>query len=226
MKLGIYCRISRTKEGNDLSILDQKQKGIKKARELGLPFELYIDEGISGTSDKIEDRPEFERFIGDVTNGTLSAVFAYDQSRFERNPQVRFLINDIFKKHNISYFTELDGLVDLNNPQTEFFGDLLSVINKYHVTLTKIKVKSALKARVESGKAHSILPYGYKKDINSALVIDEEESEVIKKIYDLSLSGIGTRSIAAYLNETGVPTRYNKIKNGTISTRNKYTGKV
>ena len=38
MKLGIYCRISRTKDGNDLSIADQKQKGIKKAKELSLPF--------------------------------------------------------------------------------------------------------------------------------------------------------------------------------------------
>ena len=63
MKLGIYCRISKVKDGNDLSIPDQKQKGIKKAKELGLPYELYIDEGISGASDKIEDRPEFARFI-------------------------------------------------------------------------------------------------------------------------------------------------------------------
>ncbi len=49
------------------------------------------------------------------------------------------------KSNNISYYTELDGLVDLNDPQAEFYGDLMSVINKYHVTLTKLKVKSALK---------------------------------------------------------------------------------
>jgi len=177
MKLGIYCRISRIKDGNDLSIQDQKQKGIKKANDLSLPYELYVDEGISGASDKIEDRPEFERFISDVSTGKLSAVYAYDQSRFERNPQVRFLINDIFKKNRISYYTELDGEVDLNDPQAEFFGDLLSVINKYHVTLTKIKVKSALRSRVKSGKAHSILPYGYTKNENSSLVIDNEEAE-------------------------------------------------
>ena len=226
MRLGIYCRISRAKDGNDLSIPDQKQKGIKKAKELGLPFELYVDEGKSGASDKIEDRPEFERFIADVMNGKLSAVYAYDQSRFERNPKVRFAINEIFKKNNVDYYTELDGMVDLNDPQAEFFGDLLSVINKYHVTVTKIKVKSALKTRVESGKAHSILPYGYKKDENGSLIIDQEESDIIRKIFDLSLSGIGTRTIADYLNENGVQTRYNKIQIGTISTKNRYTGTI
>ncbi len=226
MRLGIYCRISRAKDGNDLSIPDQKQKGIKKAKELGLPFDLYVDEGKSGASDKIEDRPEFERFIADVMNGKLSAVYAYDQSRFERNPKVRFAINEIFKKNNVDYYTELDGMVDLNDPQAEFFGDLLSVINKYHVTVTKIKVKSALKTRVESGKAHSILPYGYKKDENGSLIIDQEESDIIREIYDMSLSGVGTRSIAEYLNENGIQTRYNKIQTGTISTKNKYTGTI
>lgn len=226
MKLGIYCRISRTKDGNDLSIPDQKQRGIKKAKELGLPYELYIDEGISGTSDKIEDRPEFERFISDISNGTLTAVYAYDQSRFERNPQVRYLINDIFKKHNISYYTELDGMVDLNDPQAEFFGDLLSVINKYHVTLTKIKVKSALKTRIESGKSHSIIPYGFRKDEKGSLMIDEEEATIVKKIYDLSLSGMGTRSIADYLNENNIPTRYSKTYSGTKKIKNKYTGAI
>jgi len=226
MKLGIYCRISRAKDGNDLSINDQKEKGIKKAKELGLQYELYIDEGISGTSSKIEDRPEFERLIADVSNGTLVGVFAFDQSRFERNPQVRYVINEIFKKKEIQYYTEIDGLVDLYDPQAEFFGDLVSVINKYQVTLTKIKVKSALRSRVASGKAHSILPYGYTKDDNQQLVIDNSEAEIIKEIYNLSLSGMGTRSIAAHLNEMGVQTRYNKINIGTISTKNKYTGKI
>ncbi|MFA9389340.1 MAG: recombinase family protein [Prolixibacteraceae bacterium] len=226
MKLGVYCRISRAKDGNDLSIADQKQKGIKKASELNLQYELYIDEGKSGASDRIEDRPEFERLLGDVTNGKISAVFAYDQSRIERNPQMRFMINKTFKENNINYYTELDGQVDLFDPQSEFYGDLMSVINKYHVTMTKIKVKSALKTRVESGKAHSILPYGYKKNENGMLIVDKEESEIIKQIFDLSLSGMGTRSIADFLNETGVPTRYNKIQKGTISTKNKHTGTI
>ena len=226
MKLGIYCRISRTKDGNDLSIADQRQKGINKANELSLPYEIYIDEGKSGATDKVEDRPEFERMIADIMEGKISAVYAFEQSRIERNPQIRFIINDIFKKQNIQYYTELDGLVDLNNPQSEFYGDLMSVINKYQVTLTKVKVKSALRTRVVSGKAHSILPYGYSKNDVGEMIIDEQESEIIKLIYKLSLSGMGTRSIANYLNEKGIPTRYNKIAKGTIKTKNKYTGEI
>ena len=227
MKLGIYCRISRIKEGNDLSIEDQKQKGISKANELGISFELYIDEGLSGASEKIEDRPEFERFIADISTGVLSHVFAFDQSRFERNPQIRFVILDIFKKNNIKYYTAMDGEVDLNDPQAEFFGDLLSVINKYHVTTTKIKVKSALKVRAREGKGKGIYPYGYTKDTNGYIVIDEEEAVIVRRMFEMSLNGIGTRTIADIFNQEEIPTRYNKMSTGgTLTTKNKYTGQL
>jgi site-specific DNA recombinase len=224
--LGIYCRISRLKDGNDLSIEDQKQKGMAKAKELDMPYQFYIDEGISGASEKIEDRPEFERFLGDVSTGKLTHVFAYDQSRFERNPQIRFAILKIFKDNEVVYHTAMDGLVDLNDPQAEFFGDLLSVINKYHVTTTKLKVKSALRVRAKEGKSKGILPYGYTKDENGYILIEDDEAEVVKRIFSMSLEGIGTRTIAQTFNEEGILTRYNKIGKGTLKIKNKYTGIV
>jgi DNA invertase Pin-like site-specific DNA recombinase len=224
MRIGIYCRISKNKEeGKDRSIDNQKALGIAKAEELGFDYSIYIDEGISGLSDKIEERPQFEKLLSDITSGILSAVFAFDQSRFERNPQVRFLINNIFKQYNISYFTHVDGKVDLFDPQSEFFGDIVSVINKYQVTMTKIKVKSVLKQRALEAKSHGIIPYGYTKDSNGYFVIDNEEAAIVKRIFDFSLNGIGTRTIASILNKEEVKTRYNKISKGTLTFENKYT---
>ena len=226
MKLGIYCRISKLKEGNDLSIDDQKQKGIAKAKELDLPYELYIDEGVSGAVESISERPQFERLIGDISTNVISHVFCYDQSRLERNPQMRFIINDLFRKNNIIFITQMGGIEDLNDPQQQFFGDLLSVINKFHVTTTKIKVKSALRLRVNEGKTRGVMPYGYTKDDNDMMIIDENEAIIVKRIFDLSLSGTGTRTIAEILNNENVPTRYNIISSGTISVRNKYTNVI
>jgi len=223
MKLGIYCRISRLKDGNDLSIEDQKLKGIAKANALNIPYEIYIDEGISGT---IDNRPEFQRFLGDVSNSELSHVFAIDQARFEREPQIRFLITDLFRKKNIVYITQMDGVVDLHDPQSTFFGDLLSVFNKFHVTQTKIKVKSVLRNRVAAGKTRGISPYGYGKDENDLMVIDEDEAVTVRRIFELSLAGTGTKTIANILNSERIPTRYNKINKGTIKTKNKHTGFV
>ena len=224
MKLGIYCRNSKVKEdGKGRSISNQKHIGIKKASALKMQYELYVDEGISGASDEIKDRPEFERLLNDIAQGNIKAVFAYDQSRFERNPKVRFVINKLFKDCDVEYYTHVDGLVDLYDPQAELFGDMQSVFNKYHVTMTKIKVKSVLKQRAEEGKAHGILPYGYSKDANGKIIIDKNEAIIIKRIFSLSLKGTGTRSIASLLNRDSIPTRYNKLSHGTLSVKNRYT---
>ena len=225
--LGIYCRISGKKEeGKDRSIEDQKQLGIIKAKELGLEYQLFIDEGITAFDENAENRPAFWKMLGAVTEGTISAVFAYDQSRFERHPQVRNLIKKKFKKHRIKWFTHIEGQIDLNNIESELFGDIMSLFNNYFVTLTKRKVESVLKRRVTEGKAHGINAYGYSRDENGILIIDEEEARTVKLIFDLSLKGMGTRSIANYLDEQNVLTRYNKIEKGEIKFRNKYTDKI
>lgn len=222
--LGIYCRISRLKEqGKDKSINDQKLLGIAKAKKLGYDYELYIDEGLSAASDNIEDRPEFKRLLEDMSLGKLYAIYGYDQSRFERNPQVHYLFVNGIKEHISEYYTELDGLLDLNNPQVELMSNIVSVFNEYHVTMTKLKVKSVLIRNAREGKAHGTTAYGYTKDEQGYLIIDKEEAEVVRKIYDLSLSGLGTRKIANQLNEEGIPTRYNKLNKGTLTTKNKYT---
>ena len=224
MKLGIYCRISSLKEdGKDRSIANQLKLGIDYAKSINIEYQEYIDEGYSATGDDIEDRPNFARFLSDIANGTITHIFAFDQSRFERNPKVRFVITKIFKDYNVVYYTHLDGLVDINDPQVELFGDMQSLFNKYHVTITRIKVKSVLKQRAEEGKSHGISPYGYTKDADGKITVDKEEAAIVKTIYSLSLSGMGTRSIASELNKKNVPTRYNKIEKGTLKIKNKYT---
>lgn len=225
--LGIYCRISREKEeGKDRSIEDQKQIGISLAKRLNISYKVYIDEGFSGTLANIKDRPQFSLLIDDILEGKINTVYSYDQSRLERNPSIRFIIKKIFNDNNISYYTE-SGEVHLDNDEQELFGDLLSVINQFYVKSTSKKIKSVLKRNALNGKAHSsIFPYGYNKDEDGYLIIEKEEAEIVKKIFKLSLEGIGTRKIAEILNEEKVPTRYNKIGVGTIKTKNKFTGKI
>lgn len=47
--LAIYCRISKHKEkGKDVSIAVQKKQGIEFAQSLGLEYQIFVDEGISG----------------------------------------------------------------------------------------------------------------------------------------------------------------------------------
>lgn len=223
--LGIYCRISREKEvGRNTSIEDQQQSGIELAEKLNSDFEVYIDEGLSGTL-PIEQRPSLSKLIDDIYDGKIKSVFIYDQSRLERSPEARFVLNKIFRDENIKLYTET-GLVG-DDMESEFQGDLLSVINNFYVKLTTKKVKSALRRNLINGKVHAIPPYGYTKDENNIMIVDELQSSVVKRIFEYSLSGIGTNKIAEILNFEKIPTKYNLFeKGGTLSVKNKFTGVI
>ena len=48
--LGIYCRTSKVSK-EKYTIENQKDNGIKCAQKLGVPYRIYVDDGISGTTD-------------------------------------------------------------------------------------------------------------------------------------------------------------------------------
>lgn len=222
--LGIYCRISKEKEvGKDRSIQDQQLSGIELANRFGLSYEVYIDEGISGVL-PIDKRPSLNKLLDDVYSGKIHSVYVYDQSRLERSPEARFAISKVFKDEKINLYTE-SGLVG-TDIESEFQGDILSVINNFQVKLMAKKIKSVLRRNLIDGKVHSVPNYGYKKGLDNLMVIDEVQSEIVKRIYDLSLKGIGTNKIAEQLNKEEIPTKYNIINKGTISVKNKYTNEI
>jgi hypothetical protein len=119
-----------------------------------------------------------------------------------------------------------DGiLIDLDNAGVYFSRGVMSQANAFYRKGLSKKIKQVLHRNLSEGKVQSIPNYGYKKGIDNLMVINEEQSEVVKRIYDLSLKGIGTNKIAELLNKDGIKTKYNLLK-GTISVKNKYTNEI
>lgn len=222
MRVGIYCRISREKGFENRSIQDQKMLGIEFCESNNFDFDVYIDEGLSGT---IEERPEFRRLLQNIVDGDINLIWVFDDSRIQRDPEIRFLINKHLRDFDVKYYTHVDGYFDIYNPQEELFKGIMAQFNKYFVELTKMKIKSVLSRRAKSGKGWGVAPYGYKLNKEGKYELHSEESEIVKKIYRLSLEGLGTERIAKSLNDDGVDTRYNKL-DGVIRIKDKRDGKV
>ncbi|MFI1773370.1 recombinase family protein [Thalassobellus citreus] len=220
--LGIYTRLSRENE-NAKSIENQKISGIEVAKLLNLEYKIYQDDGVSGTLE-IDKRPSFNNLLNDITDGIITDVFVTNQDRLERNPQVWFFVVDFFKKKNINLYYEGGAKFDYENTDAMFLGSISSLMNRMYVETSKKKSIAVINRNVKDGKAHGMLPYGFSRDDKKYLIIDEEESKVIEEIYKLSLSGMGTNSIANTLNEKGIPTRYKKLGEGTYKVLDKYRG--
>jgi site-specific DNA recombinase len=220
-KVGIYCRKSQVTV-NDRSIEDQKLHGIEYCETNNYDYIVYIDDGVSGT---IDERPGFKNLLSDIIEGNINIVWVFDDSRIQRNPEIRHLFNNTLQKNGVEYHTHLEGRVDFTNPETNLFGGIMAEFNQYFVTITKLKIKSVLKRRALKGKGWGIPPYGFTYDENGFYLLDKEESRVVKQIYALSLSGWGTERIAKKLNEDNVPTRYNKY-DGEIKLHKRSTTKL
>ena len=225
MSIGIYCRISKNKEvGKDVSISVQKKHGIEFAHAMNLDYKVYVDEGISGATDKISDRPAFTKLITGIENGEIDIIYCYDQSRIERNNKIWNLFVSIITEKKCKYFPGGRHL-DLDVPENQFFSGIMSLANELYAAKTGIKVKEAIYENAKKGKTHGLVAYGYKKGANGYMEIDEYEATIVKRIFELSLNGTGAYTIAKILNREAVPTKFNHFK-GEIKRVDKYTKQV
>lgn len=223
--VGIYCRISKQKvKGQDVSIETQRNLGIEFAKSEGLPFKTFIDEGISGTGDDLSKRPEFVMLLDSIKKGSITKVYCIDQSRIERNNDIWNLFTHTMLKAGCLYYPN-GTFLDLDIPENKLFTGIISLTNTFYASLTGKKVKMAISANAKKGKTHGLTAYGYTKGDGGYFEIKEIEAAVVKRIFQMSLDGIGTYTIANILNKEGIPTKFSQF-NGQIKRKDNYTNQV
>lgn len=219
--LAIYARLSQDKGDNISSIENQIYFGKEYAKKLNLSYKIYQDVGVSGTL-PIEQRSALLSMMEDILSKKITDVYAYEQSRLERNTETWRSLCLFFKENNIKLHFN-NGEFNYDSPDGFLNSNILSIFNSFFVKLTKQKIVNALQKNIENGKVHASPPFGYTKDSNKFLIINEEESEIVKRIYAMSLEGKGTDKIAEILNLEEVPTAYSKLEKGGIyKVRDKY----
>jgi DNA invertase Pin-like site-specific DNA recombinase len=221
--LGIYCRTSKARK-EKYTIEVQKEKGIKFAKSLGLPYKIYVDDGISGTKDE-SSRDGISEMFEDMRSQVISATYSIEQARIERDTPTWHLFVSLSLNYKIKYF---DGgrEVDLENATNRMLAELMSVVNSFYAQLTSQKVKEANAKKVKEGKTHGLKPFGYTRDEKNNYVIFEEEAIHVRRMFELSLNGVGAYSIANILNSEGVPTKFKRNFEGIIKRRDPDTRKL
>ena len=207
--LAIYTRLSK-EDSESTSIENQLREGksFAKYNEFN-DIQIYNEgQGVSGGA-KIKDRPKLDSLIKDIVSGQIKAVWFRNQNRLERDAETYIIFMRYAESNEIDVFFD-DKKFDFKNPIENMMGVLFSSMNEYSRKLQSAQTKKTLKDNAREGKVWSVVAYGYKSE-KGYLKINDAESEIVKEIYNLSLTGIGTNKIADILNERGVPTRKNKL---------------
>ena len=205
----LYCRLSQDdgREGESNSISNQKEILQAYAKKNGLLHpKFFVDDGYSGTT---FDRPAFREMEAMAENGEIATIVVKDLSRFGRNYlEVGQYIEIKYPTLGIRFIAIQDNVDSESNTGTELMP-FSNIFNEWHAASTSKKVRAVWASRAAQGKRVShIVPYGYVRDEKDIEVwhIDEEAAEVVRRIYDLCLSGKGPSVIARILEADRIPT--------------------
>lgn len=213
----LYARLSRDDDqiGESGSIQNQKMILEKFAKDNGFDNTLtLVDEGYSGTSFQ---RPSFMKILELMEQDKVAAIICKDHSRLGRNYLVIGGLMDEFQKKNIRYIAIHDN-IDTSKGVDDFLP-LHDVFNEFHAKNTIKKIRAVVQAKGKSGKRLGFIPpYGYRKDENGELIIDEVAAKVVQRIFAMYVSGVNAGTIANTLNSEHllIPSAY-KYEHGIVS---------
>lgn len=213
LNTALYIRLSRDDgdKSESLSIGNQRlllTEYLNKQDELRL-YDIYIDDGYTGTN---FNRPGFQRMIEDIENKNVQCVIVKDLSRLGRNmPKVSEYINEYFPSKKVR-FIAVNDLVDKQyydvDTSEDMMIDVKNLFNGFYPKDISKKVRSTFRTKQNNGQfIGAFASYGYRKSEHdhNKLVIDDYAANIIKRIFDMYISGMGQNTIAKILNEEGEP---------------------
>ena len=196
----LYERLSRDDnlEGESYSIGNQKKLLTKVAKEKGYTNLVhFLDDGISGVT---MDRPGFVDMIQQLEQGKAAAIFVKDLSRLGRNYiEVGRLTEEFFPEHDIRLVAVSDN-IDTAEGDNEL-APIRNLFNEWYARDISKKRRISNKIKGNAGEPMGQPPYGYMKDPDNPKrwIVDDEAAQVVKRIYGMTLDGMGTEQIAAQL---------------------------
>ena len=197
----LYARLSQEDalDGESNSIANQKKILLKYATDNGFPNPtFFIDDGVSGVT---FDRPGWNEMIRLAEAGKIRTVIVKDMSRMGRDYlKVGYYTESFFAERDIRYIAINDG-VDSDKGDNDF-TPFRNLFNDFYARDTSKKIRAVMRAKGNAGE-HLCTnpPYGYMKDPadKKKWIVDEEAAEIVKRIFDLCISGKGPMQIAKLL---------------------------
>ena len=196
LKVAAYCRV-RTDSDEQATSYDAQVEHYTNLIKKNDDWEfagIFADDGISGTNTK--KREEFNRMIEECMAGNIDMVITKSISRFARNTLDCLKYIRQLKEKNIPVFFEKENINTMDSKGEVLITIMGSLAQQESESLSK-NVKLGLQFRYQNGEVqvnHNRF-MGYTKDENGHLIIEPDEAEIIKRIYQEYLQGASLKQI-------------------------------
>ena len=226
MKVWLYYRLSRDEDTELNSLNNQRNILVEYANAnnheiVGESF----DDNVSGMH---FNREGISKIYEQVENKAIEAIIVKDLSRLGRHRTQTAMFIDYLREHDVRVLSVTEN-IDTSNEDDDLMIGFKGIFNDMYARDISKKIRAGYKQKQKNGIVITV-PLGYFKDKNTnEIVIVEEEAEIVRKIFDLYLSGYGLKAIAKKLNDEGIksPQYYqNKMYNKKLpSNKPEITGR-
>ena len=196
VRVGAYCRVSTNMDSQKTSIETQMAayRRIIEEHPGWILAGIYADPGLSGTD--ILRRPEFLRMMEDARSGNLDCILVKSISRFSRNTVDLLTCVRELRALGIRVFFEKER-IDTADIASEFLLSVFAAAAQEETISISENMKVGIRMRYAQGKQKWCPIYGYRK----GWIIEPEEAEIVRMIFDLCLNGTAMNEICRILNE-------------------------
>ena len=207
VRAAIYTRVStedQAKEGFSLDAQLDKLRSYCKARDWEIGGE-YIDDGYSGRYIK---RPAYKQMMEELDKWDILLVIKMD--RIHRNSKNFMLMMEELKKQKKEFVSMTESL-DTSTAMGRFVMDIIQRIAQLESEQIgeRVYVGMEQKAKTNSGMLGFNIPYGYNY-IDKKLIVNPDESENVKNIFEMYQKGLSMKKISEDLNLRNIQTKLNK----------------
>lgn len=200
---GLYPRVSTEDQSRFGHSLDEQEERLKKLCEFK-DYEIYKVYREEGVSAKDTNRPKFKEMIQDMKDGKINKIVVYKLDRLTRSIQDLENICKMLEEYNCDLESVAEE-INTGNANGKFFIRMLTILAQLEIERTSERTKFGLIGAAKKGHISGQPALGYtKKDKSKKLVIDELESNVVKRIFSMYLEGSSVCHICDIFNEENV----------------------
>jgi len=201
MKVAVYTRVS-TEEQNAKDRYGMRSQ-LSDIRRLCSSRKYQIVQFYSDTaSGSKSNRPEFQQMLSDAKNHLFEAIVVAKFDRLARSLVLQLLTTDELQKIGVQVISVAEPLGEQDPDTARLIRSVMGAFSEFERSRINARMSGGRREKAKIGGFSGGPPqYGYVSQ-DHKLVIDEDQAEVVRKIFFLRAQRWALQEIADKLNET------------------------
>lgn len=203
LRIAIYARISRDREGTEVGVSNQKTACEDIARELGgVVMQVYTDNDAGASKRSKAKRPNFAQMLKDAEAGKLDVIVAYSMSRLTRRAAEWVQLIDLAEKKKIQFRFKVSPSFDLRTADGRASAMTIAIWDGAEAERTGERIQFARQSALAQGKdMRGVRPFGYEPGCTE---FRQEEAEALRWAYQTVIDGGSLLSVAREFTARGL----------------------